>query len=99
MHGKAVTIADILPFVENWTDRPLVDQTGVAGLFKVNTRGWMDAPPGQEPPPGAKTEYGGSAADAQTVFGMFESIGLKLESRKLPVEIFVIDHIERPSEN
>jgi bla regulator protein blaR1 len=28
-----------------------------------------------------------------------EQLGLKLEPRKLPVEILVIDHVERPSEN
>jgi uncharacterized protein (TIGR03435 family) len=28
-----------------------------------------------------------------------EQLGLKLESTKGPVEIIVIDHIERPSEN
>jgi uncharacterized protein (TIGR03435 family) len=28
-----------------------------------------------------------------------EQLGLKLESQKGPVEMIVIDHIERPSEN
>jgi uncharacterized protein (TIGR03435 family) len=28
-----------------------------------------------------------------------EQLGLKLESRKAPVAIIVIDHVERPSEN
>jgi len=30
---------------------------------------------------------------------MQEQLGLKLESAKGPVEILVIDHVERPSEN
>jgi len=28
-----------------------------------------------------------------------EQLGLKLEKRKRPVEILVVDHVEKPSEN
>jgi uncharacterized protein (TIGR03435 family) len=28
-----------------------------------------------------------------------EQLGLKLESRKAPVEVYVIDHVERPAAN
>jgi uncharacterized protein (TIGR03435 family) len=28
-----------------------------------------------------------------------EQLGLRLETRKVPVEILVIDHMERPSDN
>lgn len=99
LHGKAVTIQDILSYVENWTDRPLVNETGLQGLFKVETRGWRDLQPGQEPPPGAKAEDGSDMADVPTLFAVFEGMGLKLEARKEQVEIYIIDHVERPTEN
>jgi uncharacterized protein (TIGR03435 family) len=43
----------------------------------------------------------GSAGDGgPTLFtALQEQIGLRLESRKMPVELLVIDHVERPSEN
>jgi uncharacterized protein (TIGR03435 family) len=28
-----------------------------------------------------------------------QQLGLRLESRKMPIEVLVIDHAERPSEN
>ncbi len=34
-----------------------------------------------------------------TLYMIFEKLGLKMESSKAPVEMFVIDHIERPTEN
>jgi uncharacterized protein (TIGR03435 family) len=34
-----------------------------------------------------------------TLFLIFERLGLKMESQKAPVEVFVIDHVEKPSEN
>jgi uncharacterized protein (TIGR03435 family) len=30
---------------------------------------------------------------------VFDQLGLKLEAQKAPIEMFVIEHVERPSEN
>jgi uncharacterized protein (TIGR03435 family) len=40
-------------------------------------------------------------SDGPTIFtALQEQLGLKLEARKVPVEILVIDHVEKvPSEN
>jgi len=31
--------------------------------------------------------------------GLEEQIGLRLDTEKLPVEIMIVDHVEKPSEN
>jgi uncharacterized protein (TIGR03435 family) len=90
LHAKAANMSDLAAYVENWTDRPLVDKTGVKGLYRFETKGWlpMDAMAARSDVP-----------DAPTVFEMFESLGLRMEPQKGVVEVYVIDHLEKPSEN
>lgn len=98
LHGRAVTIADVAAYVENWAGRPLLDKTGLKGLYRIETSPWrpVDAP---APPPGAKADNGADMADLPTLFEVFDRLGLKLESQKDMADVYVIDHMERPSEN
>jgi uncharacterized protein (TIGR03435 family) len=41
----------------------------------------------------------GNDSAAGSVFGALHEIGLKLEAKKIPMEVLVIDSVERPSEN
>jgi len=99
LHSQAVTMSDIVGYVENWTDRPFVDKTGLKGLFQIDTKGWQPIQVGPPPPAGAKAEDGTDMADVPTVFQIFEQLGLKMESQKDRAEIFVIEHIEKPTAN
>jgi uncharacterized protein (TIGR03435 family) len=99
LHGEAVTLDDTLLYVENWTDRPLVDHTGIQGLFNIQTKAWLDLQPGQTPPPGAKGEDGTELADMPTLYQVFETLGLKMEATKGRADIYVIDDIQKPASN
>jgi uncharacterized protein (TIGR03435 family) len=70
-------------------DRPVIDKTGLAGRYDI-TLNWIP-------------EYAGPPAPDSNGVGVFtavqEELGLKLEPQKAPVEILVIDHAEKPSEN
>ena len=68
-------------------DRPVVDMTGIEGLYDI-TLDWT-------PDNGPRGVDGGPSI----LTAVQEQWGLKLEPRKAPVEFIVIDHIERPSEN
>ncbi len=92
LHARAANISDLAAFVENWTDRPLLDKTGIEGLYRFETKGWLP----MDPSVGAGSS---DVADRPTVFQMFEELGLRMEARKGVVEVYVIDHIEKPSEN
>ncbi len=70
-------------------DRPVVDKTGLKGHYDVKLN-WIPEFAGP-PPPGS---------DGVNIFtAVQEQLGLKLEPQKAPIEILVIDHVERPSEN
>jgi bla regulator protein BlaR1 len=76
-------------------DRPVVDQTGLKGFFDFKLTYAPDfsgrTGPNGEPPP---------SFDGPNLFqALKEQLGLKLESTKGPVEVFIIDHVEKPSEN
>ena len=37
LHARAANMSDLAAFVENWTDRPLLDKTGIQGLYRFET--------------------------------------------------------------
>ena len=100
LHAQAVTMRDLAKYVENWTDRPLLDKTGIVGLYKIETQPFLPMEIAAAPPaPGTKGEAGIDLADLPTVFQVFERLGLKMKPEKDKVETFVIDDIQKPTEN
>ena len=99
LHARAVDMADLASWVEQWTDRPLLDKTGIKGLYKIETTPWLPMAVATSPsPPGTKQD-GADVSDLPTLFTVFERLGLKMESQKDQVEFVVIDHIEKPTAN
>jgi len=95
LHGDAVDMLDVARFLANWTDKPVIDKTGLTALYNVQTEGWR--PINLAPTPGASE--GISEVDRPSLFAVFEHLGLKLEPGKAAVEVFTIENVERPSEN
>jgi uncharacterized protein (TIGR03435 family) len=99
LRARAVNMSDLAHFVEGFTDRPLIDETGVEGLYRIETKGWLPLEPGPPPTPGARSEDGTALADLPTLFQVFESLGLKMVAQKGNAQVYVVDHLERPTEN
>jgi uncharacterized protein (TIGR03435 family) len=72
-------------------DRPIVDHTGFTGYFDVTDLTW--APLGD-----ASATTTSPDAPSLTV-ALQEKLGLKLVPAKDPIEVLVIDSIDRPTEN
>lgn len=89
---SGVTMRDFATALQQPLDRPVVDQTGLAGLFDVE---YSYAP--QPPTPGVESVFGPDAPAISVA--LEEQLGLRLESRRMTVPVLVIDSIDRPSEN
>lgn len=101
--GQGVAIASLVKMLsDQGLGRTIVDKTGLTGKYDLDLQ-WS---PDDSPPPVARgTQTSPSVNDDSTDSGaslftaLQEQLGLKLESQKGPVDVIVIDHIERPSEN
>jgi len=101
LHANAATISDIALFVANWSDRPVVDRTGLKDLYRIDTERWVPMRPPRIPPGVQPSAEQKAMADPNrpTLFMVFDRLGLKLEPRKAPIEMYTIEHVERPTEN
>ncbi|MGA2574710.1 MAG: M56 and DUF3738 domain-containing protein [Bryobacteraceae bacterium] len=84
--------------------RLVVNQTGLKGSYDFTLKWTPDEGQGQKMalPGGGPPRDATPPPDASgpTIFtALQEQLGLKLESQKGPVDMLVIDHVERPSEN
>jgi uncharacterized protein (TIGR03435 family) len=101
MRMSGSTIAQFLPALADLIGRPVVDRTGLTGRHDISLTyrhdgrvpglmGILGMPPGFEPP----------AVDPNApslVAALQEQLGLKLESARGPVEVAVIDRLEKPA--
>jgi uncharacterized protein (TIGR03435 family) len=81
-------------------DRPIVDQTGISGRYDFILTWTPDEFqfPGMDRA-GAPNPSANSTEAPDLFTAIQQELGLNLESTKAPAEVFVIDHVEKPSEN
>lgn len=100
MKGHNLSMADFASRLQSGIlDRPVVDQTNLQGKYDFLLQWTPDET--QFNQVGARIPPPSDAADAPP--GLFtalqEQLGLKLSPTKTLVDVLVIDHIQRPSEN
>ena len=89
--GTSASMADVASMLSYPLGRTIVDKTGIEGKFRVHLTFAPDEVAGG---PAASPDAGPSIFTA-----LQEQLGLKLESAKGPVEVLVIEHVQKPSEN
>src|SRR5215831_14437083 len=97
--GRSVDMSDFAEMLAIWAGRKVIDKTSIEGLFDIRMPQMVSANVGLSAQADEKGGRGGNIISIPTVFQAVEQFGLKLESTKGPVEVLVVDSIERPSEN
>jgi uncharacterized protein (TIGR03435 family) len=96
--AKKITMSYLADSLARFVDRPVVDMTNLKGNYDFTLDYNMDdlravilssAPPGTPLPPKPEGDPGVSLMDS------LQAAGLRLEPRKAPLEIIVVDHLEK----
>jgi uncharacterized protein (TIGR03435 family) len=103
LSAAGATIATLADQLSRIVGRTVIDKTGLTGNYdfdlKYTDEGgapMMMRGPGADPnapPPPSETQTGSIFSALQ------EQLGLKLEAQKGPVDVYIVDHIDKPSEN
>jgi uncharacterized protein (TIGR03435 family) len=113
MVANGTTIPKLTDALGMQLDRPIVDMTELTGTYDITLefapdpaimQAKMAAMGVQQPPPQEAGGPGAGSADNGPLATIFtalpEQLGLRLEARKGPVELLVIDSVEKtPTEN
>lgn len=90
------TIADFAAFLQRFvTDRPVLDRTGITGKYDLKLR-WT---PNELQTNGSSRGEGDGNSLPGLYTAMQEQLGLKLQGKKRPAQVLVVDHVDMPSEN
>lgn len=90
IEGKRITTSQVADALTFELDRVVIDQTGLHKTFDIKLTWSPD------------TDQNGKSDDGEgaSIFtAIQEQLGLKLRAAKAPVDIIVVDRIERPSPN
>ncbi len=93
IHHNRITMLLLATLISRFTRTPVLDQTGVPGFFEVKLDWARDngLPPAAGPvATAAETADGPSISEA-----VQKQLGLKLEKRKGPVDVLVVDHADK----
>jgi uncharacterized protein (TIGR03435 family) len=85
------SLQDLADTLSMFMGRPVLNRTGLQGTFDITMEYEKDPDAANGP---------GAALTGPAMFTAFrEQLGIKFEATRGPVEILVIDHAEKPSEN
>ena len=99
MTARQASLDDLARWFAGYSEvggRPVVNQTGLSGLYDFTLR-WTRQSLAAAPQPGSSDAAG---SDAPPLFtALPDQLGLRLKRTKAPVEVILIDHVDPPTDN
>jgi uncharacterized protein (TIGR03435 family) len=95
--GNNITMDKLGQFLSQSVDRMVVDRTGLNGAFDFALEFAPEFGPGSQP--GVTATASDLSIPPSLFTALQEQLGLELKSTTSPVDVLVIDHAEKPSEN
>jgi len=87
LKATGIDVANLVRSLSHITDMLVINDTGLSGRYDVSLSWTPELDQASE-------------ANGPSIFtALQEQLGLKLESKREPIDVIVIDHIERPSQN
>jgi uncharacterized protein (TIGR03435 family) len=90
---KSISMLLLATLISRFTRTPVLDQTGISGLFELTLNWSRD---NSMPPAGAPAAAAADLSDGPSISEAVQrQLGLKLEKRKGPVDVLVVEHAEK----
>jgi bla regulator protein blaR1 len=99
INGQGMGMEMLANQLSNAIGRTVLDKTGLKGQYDIKLEFTPEDGPGHGPGDGPEAAPPPDTAGPSVFTALQEQLGLKLESSKGPVEIIIIDRIEKPTEN
>jgi uncharacterized protein (TIGR03435 family) len=99
LRAPSASIASLVEVLSRFTERPVVDMTGLQGQYDLTLTFAPEITRGL-PTGGGPDSTQLSSEPAPSVFDAVQTYGLKLERRKLPMDMLTVTHLEKtPTDN
>jgi uncharacterized protein (TIGR03435 family) len=97
--GKGASIELLVKQLSPQLEAPVIDMTGLNGLYDFDLKWVPDLSMTGGRPQGPEASPPPDLSGPSIFTAIQEELGLRLQSARAPIEILVIDHVERPDQN
>ena len=100
LKAPAATLGQLGEMISRFSERPIVDMTGIQGQYEFDLVFSPEVIQNRGGEGGGQHSSDAPGSTAGSIYDSVQRYGLKLEPRKAPIEMLIVDRVEAmPSEN